>query len=439
MLHNFKAYCKAHLPCLSAGTTLLAVSGGRDSVVMCDLFHKAEYPFAIAHVNFQLRGRASDKDAAFVAHIAQLYGVRLYSITVDTKAYAAQNKCSIQVAARELRFDFFKALCNDFGYPYYAAAHHQDDAVETYIINQLRGCGLSGLHGILPQQAKLLHPLLFCNRKQIDAYVAQHSIHYVEDATNVKQDYMRNKIRHSLMPMLERIRPQSVHMLWENSLRLQATEKLYKEGLIAIKQKYSIAENILDLAALQKNANAVTLLYEWLSIYGFNYSQCEQMLHQISVHTNAQQFCSLTHCASLDRGKLYLQKQIEVEEREDIFYIKATDKLLHHPFAMRIKYLSAEAEILRSSRIAMLDKDRLSFPLCIRKWKKGDSFMPLGMGGRRKLLSDFFTDLKLSPQQKRELWLLCSAEDTILWVVGYRISEAVKITSATQSIWYGEI
>lgn len=430
MLSAFKVYQAQHFPNLEEHTTLLAVSGGRDSVLMCELFHRASYPFAIAHVNFELRGDASERDAHFVAQLAQRYGVQLHSISHNTQAYARTHKLSIQMAARELRFAFFKALCHTHGYAYYATAHHQDDAVETYLINQIRGCGLSGLHGILPQQGQLIHPLLFATRQQIDSYIKAQQIDYVEDASNAQQKYMRNKIRHSLIPLLQEINPQASQLLWENTLRLQATEAVYKQGLAALQHQYSTADGQIDIHKLHDNAQATTLLYEWLSPLGFNHSQCTQMLQGTSSHRNAQTFVGTQQQATLNRGLLRLSPLLSTATPPTAT-IRQHTTVINKPIHLQMQLIDSPITMETDSQVALLDYDSLQFPLQLRRWRTGDRFAPLGMQGKSKLLSDFFTDLKLSPQEKEEVWLLCS-QHTIVWVLGHRISHKAKIGNHTK-------
>ncbi len=433
MIKDFIAYTQAHFSNIEKSTTLLAVSGGRDSVVMCDLFVKANYPFVIAHVNFKLRGEDSDKDAEFVEQLAVHYGVQYHSVAYDTKTYAQTHKVSIQMAARDLRFAFFEQLCQAHHYPFYATAHHQGDAVETYLINQLRGCGLSGLHGILPRQGKLIHPLLFATRTQVDSYVAQHHLAFKEDVTNAQEKYVRNKIRHSLIPLLEDIQPNATHILWQNTQRLQEVEDLYKQGITALKKQYeNNGDGAINIDKLRSNDNAVTLLYEWLSPLGFNHSQCAQILHGTAVDTNAQRFLSDTHMATLNRGSLYIAaKDAKVENVS--YTINKGDTFVSQPVPMCIEYKEGPVKIEREAHIALLDADKLKFPLLLRQWQTGDRFAPLGMKGKAKLLSDFFTDLKLSPQDKQNVWLLCSGK-TIVWVIGYRISHHAKITAETKEV-----
>ncbi len=432
MVKDFIAYAQAHFSDLEKSTTLLAVSGGRDSVVMCDLFAQANYPFAIAHVNFKLRGEDSDKDATFVEALAARYGVQYHSVAYDTKTYAQTHKRSIQMAARDLRFAFFEQLCQIHHYPFYATAHHQGDAVETYLINQLRGCGLSGLHGILPRQGKLIHPLLFATRTQVDSYVAQHHLYFREDATNAQEKYMRNKIRHSLIPLLESIQPNTAHILWQNTQRLQEVEALYKQGITALKKQYTNDDEAISIEKLRANDSAVTLLYEWLSPLGFNHSQCAQILHGTAIDTNAQRFFSDTHMATLNRGQLYLAaKDAQIEAVR--YTINKGNTFVSEPLPIRIEYKEEPVKIEREAHIALLDASKLNFPLQLRHWQTGDRFAPLGMKGKVKLLSDFFTDLKLSPQDKDNVWLLCSGT-TIVWVVGYRISHYAKITADTKAV-----
>lgn len=409
---------------------LLAVSGGVDSVVMCHLFAQIDFTFGIAHCNFALRGEESDGDALFVESLAKQYNIPFYLKNCDTSAYAKEHKISIQMAARDLRFVWFEELCDEENYAVYATAHHTDDAIETYFINQLRGTGIAGLHGLLPKNGKLIHPLLFTNRDEIIGYSKQHNLSFREDSSNSSTKYLRNALRHKVMPVLEDLQPTYRAVFKKNMQRFSAVESIYLQKVEEEKQRICSNEgnkliiSISDLVALQDSS---TYLYEFIKAYGFGFSQAEEIIESMRRGQVGAQFYSTSHVLLRDRETLILTEK-SVQEKE-CFELALEEGEIKFPIDLKWEVLN-EARFEVTSELAFIDFDKLKFPLKLRKWEQGDTFYPLGMSGK-KLLSDFFIDSKLNRFEKENTWLLLSGKD-IVWVVGLRLDNRFKISSNTK-------
>ncbi|NPD46553.1 tRNA lysidine(34) synthetase TilS [Lentimicrobium sp. S6] len=429
MLKSFLNFSQHH-QLTSSSPILIGVSGGRDSVVLCDLYHLAKIDFAIAHCNFGLRAEESNEDEKFVIQLAKKYQVPLFRTKIPTKAYAEESGISIQMSARAQRVNWFKKLCKENEFEYYATAHHSDDAIETYFINQIRGTGISGLHGILPKQGTLIHPLLFASREDITQHAEVNNLSWREDSSNAKTKYLRNKIRHQVLPLLQEINGGVKQTIIENMGRFYETEQIYlqkieelkKELLLKTKEGWSI-----PLETLRSHAQATTILYEFLKEFGFNYSQCKQVLQENEFSQVGALFYSSSYQLLRDRKYLLLKETISDDVQE--YDIKSTSSPIETPIKLKIES-SENTDIIADKNIAKLDADLIEFPLKIRKWKQGDYFYPLGMKGQKKLVSDFFIDHKMSLFEKQNTWVLCS-KNKIVWIIGHRIDNRFKISSQT--------
>ena len=434
MLKAFQKYITKHQLISKGDVILIGVSGGRDSVVLCELFFQADIAFAIAHCNFNLRGDESDQDEIFAKNLAENYAVKLHKKSCDTKAYALENGISIQMAARDLRFSWFKELIEKNGYTSYATAHHQDDAVETYLINQIRGTGIARLHGILPKIGQLIHPLLFASREDIDIFVKQNHLSFREDGSNSSTKYMRNKIRHQLIPLLAEINPQINQVLSDNMQRIASVEEIYQLKIEECRKEFSHqmdGQVRIQVQEFMQQDFAPTLLFELIKEYGFNYTQAKQVLETDEESMSGSLYFSGSHRMLRDRQYLIIEenKIAEVEQ----FEIAEETLSINSPIQLLIEK-SNRLKIIPKPNIAQLDINKLVFPLQLRHWEKGDFFYPLGMKGRKKLLSDFFIDQKLSLFEKENVWLLCSNEQ-IVWIVSYRLDDRFKITETTTEVY----
>ncbi len=434
MLKAFQSYIAKNKLLSPETATLIGVSGGRDSVVLCDLYRKAGLTFAIAHCNFNLRGKESDEDEAFVIGLAKKYQVKLHRKSCDTKEYANKNGISIQMAARDLRFHWFKELLKKYNYGFYATAHHQDDAIETYLINQIRGTGIAGLHGILPKLGQLVHPLLFASRDDIDNFVKKHNIVYREDSSNSSTKYLRNKVRLDVLPLLTEINPLIRRVLLDNMQRIGSSEKILQLKIDECRKELcSYNDEYLQIRInnFKNHDFAPTLLYELIKEFGFNYTQAFQAMKTGKETASGALYYSSTHRMLRDREHIIIKK-VKTEIKETFEITKGTQSITQ-PIHLKIEK-SEKRIIIQDSDIAQLDFNKLHFPLILKKWQKGDYFYPLGLKGRKKLLSDYFIDQKLSLFEKEDVWLLCSNDD-IVWVIDYRMDDRYKVSAETTEIY----
>ena len=419
---------------------LLALSGGVDSVVLAELLLELGYTFSAAHCNFHLRGEESNRDAEFVIKWAERKKVKLFVQDFDTYAYMQEKGISLEMAARELRYSWFENLMQENQIDYLLTAHHADDSAETFFINLLRGTGIAGLHGILPKNGNIIRPLLFATRKSILDYAELKNIQFVEDSTNSETKFLRNKIRHRVIPMLKEISPDFDSIIRKNIERLRDTETVFRNTVENVKDEIIIRENEnikISIAELQSLNPMGIYLYEILSDYGFN----ESVVNNVSMVLDAEsgkRFYSKTHCLLKDREYLLIYP-IEKEETETEYSIDAEITSIIEPFKAKIEVLKDLnfISVPKKANVAMLDMDLLNFPLELRHWKQGDSFVPFGMRKKKKL-SDFFTSNKYSLLDKERQWLLCSG-DEIVWVVGKRIDDRFKISNSTKSVLKIEI
>ncbi len=445
---------------LSSDRILLTVSGGIDSILMCELFYNAKLKFGIAHCNFKLRADESDTDENFVSALAEKYGVPFHSISFDTATYAKKNKLSIQIAARQLRYSWFEEIREHFNYKYIATAHHQDDSIETFFINIIRGTGISGLHGILPKQGNIIRPMLFTTKNEIETYVKKHKLKYRLDSSNASDKYVRNKIRHLVTPVLKELNPGIENTINKNIQHLRDVEIIYRNEIELRRTK--IVKNkkdsfFISIKLLKKLQPITTYLYEFLKPFNFNISIVEEIISALD-GISGKQFFSDTHRLIKDREYLIIEPRSEKQEprsekqqprnkkqearnknQEPRIKTIVSELLISNTQkgieldSYKLKFKSEgnnpKCEIPSSSSVAFLDFDKLEFPLEIRKWQRGDMFYPLGMKSKKKL-SDFFIDKKLSIIEKENLWLLTS-KGKIVWIIGQRIDDRFKITDNT--------
>lgn len=415
---------------------LLAVSGGMDSVTMCELFHRAGYKFAIAHCNFRLRDEASDGDELFVNKLAEHYNVPVYSATFDTIGYAAENKLSIEEAARNLRYDFFDKVLLKHNYKYVATAHHRDDAIETFFLNLMRGTGIVGLHGILQKNAKIIRPMLCFGRDEIEDFIRYNNIEYRTDATNATLDYKRNKVRHLLVPLFRQLAPAFDRTMSANMQHIADVELIYKQQveikrrLIVQPYKEGFRISIQQLSSL---IPLRTYLYEFLSPFGFSETVVANVIKALNT-SSGKQFFAKNYYLIRDREYLFVYPCGQEDELQMVM-IDENDSSISTPIVLHIQSFENTSSFkpMFDRYNVYFDKDKLLFPLRLRRWRNGDKFQPFGMKGKRKI-SDFFTDQKLSLQDKKNVWLLCNADDEILWVLGLRTDDRFKLTPQTSNV-----
>ncbi len=413
---------------------LVAFSGGIDSVVLADLLHKTGYGFDLAHCNFQLRGQEANADTAFCEHYATLVNAQCHTAYFDTKAYAAKHKLSIQMAARELRYNWFKELLEKYGYAYVLTAHHANDNAETLFVNLVRGTGIKGLQGIPEKQQHIIRPLLFATKADIKQYAELQKLEYREDSSNREVKYKRNFIRHQVIPELKKLNPALEETLSTSIHFFRQSAEIVQE-FAALKFKEICKEEnnqlFIDINLLLKEKQKETLLFECLYHKNFKTSQIQQLSEVLLLTENTgKQFSSSTHQLVVDRKYIIVQalkKETEINE----FTIQSIEDTTHLPIDLRFEITSENSFSKNKYEIAIPFSDKL-FPLTLRKWKQGDKFKPFGMQGFKKL-SDFFKDQKLSLFEKESTWILESKEH-IIWVVGYRMDERCRISDDIKKI-----
>lgn len=435
MIKKFEKYYNEERLFSKTDKILLAVSGGRDSVAMVYLFYQAQLNFGIAYCNFKLRGKESDKDEQYVCDLAKKLNVPFYTTSFHTKTYAKKNKQSTQMAARELRYTWFAEIKEKNNYQYIATAHHKNDVAETLLINLTKGTGLSGLHGIKSKAGDVIRPLLCFNRSEINGFVEENKLTFREDKSNAETKYVRNKIRHKVIPELEKINPSFVETIFTETQHFNELEqlleakinedkklcwKVLKDGTIEIE-----IDKLLNLKPLR------TYLYYFLKPYGFNEEDVVDVMNSLNKQSG-KQFYSSTHQLIKDRATLILT-EIKTNDKQE-FIIEKMDDFNTLPFVLNVQLVPKEQlkTIKKDKKIAYLNAEKITFPLVVRKWKKGDKFKPFGMKGTKKI-SDFFIDEKFSLVEKENTWILASINN-IIWLIGHRIDDDFKISEKTKTI-----
>lgn len=422
----------SHLP-HSATPTLLAVSGGLDSVVMARLFHMAGQAFAVAHCQFQLRGAESEEDAAFVQQLAESYGVPFFVRHFETKEYAVQQGVSTQVAARELRYAWFSELCDTHGFEYVATAHHLNDSVETMLLHLARGTGIRGLRGIPVRNGQVIRPLSFTTRAEIMAFAQEHGLLWREDSSNAGDAYTRNVIRHRLVPLLEEINPRFMLSAAETMARLAETEHIQQTLLQQWWQEKSRLESDgvqrIDKNDVLRLPHRAHVLFLLLEEKGFSPEQCRQLATGLHGEPGFE-ITSETHRVLIDRHDLIIGP---LKAALPVLHIQADDLMLRLPDGRTLMLTpGAAAPPYPDGQTAIVvDSEKLVFPLQLRTWTPGDVFQPFGMGGQTQKLQDFFTNRKLSRLEKDRTWLLLNGDGAIIWVVGLRLDERFKVVPET--------
>jgi len=455
MWSKVDAYIKKYKLLNTNDLYLVALSGGADSVALLLLLKEHGFNVHAAHCNFHLRGAESDRDEAFCVELCQGLGVELHRAHFDTRTYADLHKVSIEMAARELRYNWFAQLCKDLGAAGVCVAHHRDDSVETVLLNLIRGTGLRGLTGIKPRSEQVmkvvvLRPLLGVTRAEIEVFLAERGQKYVTDSTNLEADVLRNKVRLQVLPLLRELNPavsENIQRTAENLVEAQ-------EVLDAILVNYENS-NVLEISELEKYGSSEYIIYEWLKNYGFNGSQVRQIL---DAECGGIVSSALGYDVLKDRTRLIVEKtdvtfqaprnvtskpskRIIVPE-EGTYVLEGFDgkTVENNIFGSgksvensRVRVRKCAVYVSKEPHIATLDADKVAFPLTIRRVEEGDWMVPYGMTGR-KLLSDLMTDLKMNIFEKRRQLVVVDAQGVIVWAVGLRTDHRVAVSDQTKEV-----
>ena len=485
MLKEFKSFVEKHNLISKDDRVLLALSGGVDSMVLAKLLllsqqdnkttrqqdepiansqqPTANSQLAFVHCNFHLRGDDSDRDERFVTKFAEENNIPIYIKHFDTEAYAKENSLSIEMAARELRYSWFKELKEIHNFDKVALAHHGDDQIETFFINFLRGSGIKGLKGMKLQNDFYIRPLLWSNRNEIEAFAKENGIQWVEDYTNQETVYLRNKIRHNIIPIFDEMKNNARQSLNFSIDCLSSENDLYRSLL---EEKFASMEHVdgdcrsIDVKCFLENENGRQLLFEWVRLFGFNFNQAESMFEAMKTgksgvmfyndNIRLQDYKTTRLQASVQKDKIEIfeeregeeeiiieSQNLKISESQNLRILESQNLKISATQQLRFSTYVRDAsfKLIKDPKVAaQFDMDKIAFPLKLRHWKKGDRFKPLGMKGS-KLLSDFFNDLGFSEYQKRNVWIMEDAKGLILWVVGYRINDKVKIVDSTKVIF----
>jgi tRNA(Ile)-lysidine synthase len=429
MIKRLKDHIESSFPFLEDKQLLITCSGGVDSVVMSYLFKSLNYKFSIAHCNFSLRGEESDLDEEFVSDLADKLSVPVFKNTFDTRSFADKNNISIQMAARELRYDWFKSLIQEHSIDYILTAHHLDDDLETFFINLSRGTGLRGLTGIPEINDRIIRPLLIFHKKEIMDFAIAKDLKWREDQSNAQTDYLRNQVRHELIPEFLKLNDSALMNFRRTKDHLNDSIGLIDDYLLLI-SNLICKENqdgiYIDIDNLKDLTHTQALLYELLSPYGFTaWEDIADLLNAQSGKT----IYSFSHRLIKDRNHLILS---DIERADDLneFIIVESDEEVYSPIHLTMEAVKSIGN--KSKRSIFIDKGKVNYPLKIRTWKEGDSFYPFGMEGKKKL-SKLFKDEKLSLLAKEKIRVLLS-NDQIVWVVGLRPDDRFKVDDSTKEI-----
>lgn len=428
MEQKFQNHINSNFSFLQDKKLLVATSGGMDSMVLVHLFQKLKLDFAIAHCNFQLRENESDGDENFVNEYAKHNNITCFITKFDTKKHSEQHKLSTQVAARNLRYNWFNEILAQEKFDYIVTAHHADDVAETFMINLSRGTGLDGLTGIPSQNGTIIRPMLPFSRKEIENYVSENNLQWREDSSNASDKYLRNKIRHHIVPVFKEIN-ESFLQSFQNTLdHLSQEQSLVNDAVQMVYEKVVFEENEqlkINISALLHYENHKAYLYQWLHKYGFS---AWNDVYTLIESQSGKKIFSEKYILLKDRDFLILCRK-ETVDFEEIIIHSITEKP-NFPLKLTLCNQSDISNQMKS--VIFVDENKIQFPLTIRKWKEGDYFYPSGMQGKKKV-SKYFKDEKFTLFQKKDTWIL-ESYNQIVWIIGHRADERFKVENTTQTI-----
>lgn len=432
MLRTIRKYIEQHDLLQPDAPVIVGLSGGADSVALIHLLKQLNYRCIAAHCNFHLRGAESDRDETFARQIADSLQIPFEKKDFDTVGYAESHGVSVEMAARELRYQWFEMLRTAYHAQAIAVAHHQDDSIETVLMNLIRGTGIGGLRGIRPKNGYIVRPLLAVNRSGIEAWLADQKLTFRQDSSNFSDAYTRNVIRRQLLPLMEKINPSVRDAIQRTSKHLSDVEVIYRSTIEKERARLLDDQERISISRLFESEAPQTVLYELIKPYGFTRELIPALFNSLQGESGKTFSASETDYQILkDREHLILYRK---QPQDETIYPVEAGGILHTPINLRteVRAIDSSFVIQKHPHVATFDRDKLTLPLTLRTWLKGDWFVPFGMNGRQKL-SDYFSDHKFSRLQKEQTWLLCSGED-IIWIVGERTDHRYRVEPTTKNV-----
>lgn len=431
MLQKFQKHTDTKLPFLKGKKLLIAISGGVDSVVLTHLLYLLKFDITLAHCNFQLRNNESDLDEEFVKKLGNQLAIKTFTIKFDTNQFSKDNKLSTQLSARKLRYDWFNELIEKYNFDYVVTAHHADDNLETFLINLTRGTGLEGLTGIPQQNGNIVRPLLVFSRNEILEYAKTNNIEWREDKSNTETKYLRNKIRHEIVPKLKEINPSLLSSFEKTSEYLQQSKQIVDDRIADVSEgiiSYDGETTRFNIKKIQELPNPKAYLYQLLKPFGF--TEWNDAYNLLEAQTG-KKIVSKTHTLLKNRDFLLISSNNNLFELSKPFFIEEDISIVESPVRLTVKKTNRVSDNCKNS--IFINKNLVNFPLILRRWSNGDCFFPLGMSGKKKV-SKYFKDAKFSLIDKKNTWLLCSNNNDIIWIVGKRQDRRFLATNETENI-----
>ncbi|PHX62057.1 MAG: tRNA lysidine(34) synthetase TilS [Flavobacteriales bacterium] len=427
MFQKFKNHIDSNFSFLQDKKLLVATSGGMDSMVLVHLFQKLNFNFALAHCNFQLRNSESDADEKFVNSYAELHKIPCFTSKFDTKNYSEVHKLSTQVAARNLRYNWFNEILEQENFDYVITAHHADDVAETFMINLSRVTGLEGLTGIPSQNGNIIRPMLPFSRKEIENYASENSLQWREDSSNASDKYIRNKIRHHIIPVFKEINDSFLQSFQNTLEHLTQQKYLVDDAVLLVYEKVVLEEKEqlkINISALLQYKNYKAYLYQWLHKYGFT---AWNDVYDLVYSQSGKQIFSENYILLKDRDFLLLSSKTSDFETINIDSVTENTN-----FPLNFSICNFSDISNQNKNVIFVEESKLQFPLTLRKWIEGDFFYPAGMQGKKKV-SKYFKDEKFTLFQKQEA-LILESNNKIVWIIGHRADERFKPENTTQNI-----
>jgi len=432
MLHQIRTYIEKHKLLFAGDTVIVGLSGGADSVALLYCLTYLNYSCIAAHCNFHLRGDESDQDAIFSQQIAASLRVPYYIKDFDTLSFAGQHHLSVEMAARELRYKWFEKLRVDCNAQAVAVAHHQDDSVETVLLNLIRGSGIRGLTGIRPKRDFVVRPFLETTQQEIIDWLDHQGLSYRTDSSNLSDKYTRNYIRLHILPMMETLNPSAKQAIARTAGHLSDVEVIYSDFIKTERQRLLDKQQRISISDLLQSIAPQTVLYEILKPFGFTRLLSESIYNSLSGESG-KVFYSPAFDYQIVKDRDCLLLTAKTIQDETIYTIYANESIESPVRLLTQKSdITNDYQVEKNKNVASFDFDKLSFPLTLRTWRHGDWFVPFGMKGRKKL-SDYFRDQKIDSNKKEQIWLLCNGLD-IIWMIGERTDNRYKITKSTEKI-----